>query len=434
MKLLKKKKDSEFLSIKEINKKVKLLTPLKDNESDNEYNLAIILKSLTNILYNFSRQLNLGNDSKQELDIKNITQYLIQFKNKPYYIIKICPIIYFLKSHFLLSKKEKAFLITIKDIQLNINEVNHLNDNQIDCINYILIKNFEALFTLNENWEIILDLFYIFKEIKEKKYNYLLEYYKVVLLIITYFFDNQKNQEIIKITTNMLEILYNIISREKNNDISEFAFLVFCELYAKLNINDNPFTFTKNDKWVLMILKLFKGEICLFNLESDNKNNIYTFIGTFHKKFCLGEVERIKRRSSFIKQNIFQNQKLPENTLEAQTYLNDKLYDKFPKELHLPKGPFNNVYKYLYYYNKDFTNKLNGKKKKLIFGALQISSTILKTKYQDSNFDSKYFAIKLSNEIIKRIIFTYKKDKKILSSCLICFGDIIQKSPEHIIK
>ena len=218
MKLLKKKKDSEFLSIKEINKKVKLLTPLKDNESDNEYNLAIILKSLTNILYNFSRQLNLGNDSKQELDIKNITQYLIQFKNKPYYIIKICPIICFLKSHFLLSKKEKAFLITIKDIQLNINEVNHLNDNQIDCINYILIKNFEALFTLNENWEIILDLFYIFKEIKEKKYNYLLEYYKVVLLIITYFFDNQKNQEIIKITTNMLEILYNIISREKNND------------------------------------------------------------------------------------------------------------------------------------------------------------------------------------------------------------------------
>ena len=168
MKLLKKKKDSEFLSIKEINKKVKLLTPLKDNESDNEYNLAKILKSLTNILYNFSRQLNLGNDSKQELDINNITQYLIQFKNKSYYNIKICPIIYFLKSHFLLSKKEKAFLITIKDIQLNINEVNHLNDNQIDCINYILIKNFEALFTLNENWEIILDLFYIFKEIKEK--------------------------------------------------------------------------------------------------------------------------------------------------------------------------------------------------------------------------------------------------------------------------
>jgi hypothetical protein len=100
MKLFQKKKDSEFLSVKDLNKRVNELIPLKENQSLNEFNLTIIIKSLINILYNFSRQINLGNDPKQELNIPSISKYLNQFKEKPYYDKKIFPIRYFLKSHY----------------------------------------------------------------------------------------------------------------------------------------------------------------------------------------------------------------------------------------------------------------------------------------------------------------------------------------------
>ena len=172
MKLFQKKKDSEFLSVKDLNKRVNELMPLKENQSFNEYNLTIIIKSLINILYNFSRQLNLGNDPKQELNIPLISKYLNQFKQKPYYDKKIFPIIYFLKSHYLLSRQEKAFTTIIKDIKSDIIKVKKINDHQIDNINYILINNFKKLVNLNESCEIFSNLFYIFKELNGKEYNY----------------------------------------------------------------------------------------------------------------------------------------------------------------------------------------------------------------------------------------------------------------------
>ena len=196
MKLFSKKKEvTEFLSTKEINKKVKELVPLKENEPDNEYNLAIILKSLVNILYNYSRQINLGNDSKQELDIPAIDNYFNQFKTKSYYNIKILPITYFIKSHYLLSKKERGFLNSIKDINYNINKEKKLNDNQIDRINYIIINNFQKFINSQEKSEIFSFLFYIFKNFNEKGCSYLFDYYTTILLISLYFFDIETNTD-----------------------------------------------------------------------------------------------------------------------------------------------------------------------------------------------------------------------------------------------
>ncbi len=70
---------------------------------------------------------------------------------------------------------------------------------------------------------------------------------------------------------------------------------------------------------------------------------------------------------------------------EAQKYLNDKKSEKFPKELFIPRGPSNNVYKYLFDYNFNFSNnkgvmkkQLEDKKRKVIFGVLQLCYFILK--------------------------------------------------------
>ena len=441
MKLFSKKKEvTEFLSTKEINKKVKELVPLKENEPDNEYNLAIILKSLVNILYNYSRQINLGNDSKQELDIPAIDNYFDRFKTKSYYNIKILPITYFIKSHYLLSKKERGFLNSIKDINYNINKEKKLNDNQIDRINYIIINNFQKFINSKEKSEIFSFLFYIFKNFNEKGCSYLFDYYTTILLISLYFFDIESNTDSKTIIINILTILFIIISEEENNYLSELAFILFCEYYPK--VDNNPFTFTDQSKWLLLILKLFKNEVKLFNSESENENNIYNFIKPFHHKFFIGEIERNKIRSSFIKQtflnvttiNIFQYIKCPENNEEAQIYLNNGTYEKFPKELHLPKGPSNSFYKYLFNNYKNINIKLEEKKRNIIFGALQISSFMLKNKYKENDFDFRYFSMKLSNELVKSIMPLYKKDKHIMRICLYCLGSMMSICPEHIIR
>ena len=330
MKLFQKKKDSEFLSVKDLNKRVNELIPLKENQSLNEFNLTIIIKSLINILYNFSRQINLGNDPKQELNIPSISKYLNQFKEKPYYDKKIFPIRYFLKSHYLLSKQEKAFTTTIKNIKSEIFKVKKLNDAQIDSINYILVNNFKKLVNLNETCEIFSNIFYMFKEINGNEYNYLYEYYIVILLINIFLLDSEKDSDNQNIITNLITNLFIIISEEKNNDISELSFLLFCELYSKLD--NNPYTFSEQSKWLLLILKLFKEEISLLKSDPENNNNVYNFIKPFHYKFYLHEIARNKKRSPFYDetflavtpQNISQTIKLPENAEEAQIYLNDK--------------------------------------------------------------------------------------------------------------
>ena len=207
-------------------------------------------------------------------------------------------------------------------------------------------------------------------------------------------------------------------------------------------MDNNPYTFSEQSKWLLLILKLFKEEITLFKSDPENNNNVYNFIKPFHYKFYLHEIARNKKRIPFYDetflavtpQNISQTIKLPENAEEAQIYLNDKTYEKFPKELHLPKGPSNNLYKYLYNCNEDFAKKLKKEKKNIILGALQIASIILKTKNQKSDFDFRYFSIKLCHELNKRIMPLYIKDKYIMRICLFSIGSMMSICPEHIIK
>ena len=128
-----------------------------------------------------------------------------------------------------------------------------------------------------------------------------------------FFSDLEKNSDDQHIIINIITILFIIISEEKNNDISELSFLLFCGLYSKLD--NNPFTFSEQSKWILLILKLFKEEICLFKSDPENNNNVYNFIKPFHHKFYLCEIARNKKRSSFYEdtflavtsQNITQN-------------------------------------------------------------------------------------------------------------------------------
>ena len=109
------------------------ITKMNKQDTKNLTQGELYTLTLSDADYSYSKFIYCKTSSSPEIEV-----------GKYINIIRICPMI--LEAH-----KEKAFLITIKDIQLNINEVNHLNDNQIDCINYILIKNFEVLFTLNEN-------------------------------------------------------------------------------------------------------------------------------------------------------------------------------------------------------------------------------------------------------------------------------------------
>ena len=440
MKLFSKKKDfSDLYSIKEINKKVKELTPLKEGESDHELNLTIILKSIINTLYNFSRQLNLGNDSKQELDIPSIEKYLNQFKIKSYYNIKIVPVIEFLKSYYLITKVENAFLYSIKDINTNANKEKKLSDNHIDRLNYIIINKFELLMNSKNSLELFAKLYYLIQQFERKKYNYLFDYYIVILLISLFFVELEDNNNDKKIITNILTILFIIISEDQNEYIVELAFLLFCEFYSK--VDNNPFTFTEQNKWLFLLLKLFKNEIHIFPSDSKAKN-LYDFIKPFHYKYFLWEIQRNKLRDSYLKEtlliavtkNIIESIKYPSNNEEAQIYLNDKIYEKFPKEFHLPQGPSNSLYKFLFKLNKDFNQKINKKRSSIYLGALQISSIIRQNKYQEKDFDFNYFSKKLANEIVNLVMPLFIKDKHIMRISLYSLGSMMKICPETIIK
>ena len=440
-----KKKENDFLSIKEINKKIKEQTPIKEKNEESEYNLVIILKSLLNVLYNYSRQINLANDAKQELNIKDIEAYFEQFKDKSYYNIKINPILEIIKSYYILSKQEKGFINAIKDIKNNIHNNKNITDNQIDMINYILINRFQKLIGFEDSFEIFFNLYNIFDKINKKEYKYLFEYYTVILLIIIYFIDLDKNPNKNKICNEILKILYIILNNEKNPDILEFAFLLFCEYH--IQVDNVSFQIYTPINWCLLILKLLKGKFFLFNFDINEDNKLYDFIKSFHYKYFLGEIKRNKSRSSIseymilVGQNITQNIILPESFEDAQKYLNDKKYEKFPKELFLPRGPSNNVYKYLFDYNYNFSNnkekfktKLEEKKRKIVFGVLQICYYILKNnKYKEEEIDANYFSLKLSKEIVS-LFSAFYKDKSITRLSLLCLAKIFQICPVKIIQ
>ena len=443
-----KKKVQEFLTIKEINKRVKEQTPLKEEEPENEYLLTIILKSIINVLYQYSRQLNLGNDSKQELNIPNIKLYLNQFKEKSYFNIKVSPIIDFLNSYFILSKKEAGFLYIMNDIQENLKDNKNITNNQIDIINYFLINRFDKFINMKESSEFIYNLFLIIENFNTKEYKSLYEYYTSILLINIYFLDLEKNPNKISIIKNILKILYSHINNNNNRDLSEFAFLLFCEYSPQ--IEKVTIKLRSPSKWSFLILKMLKEEIFLFHFDSEKNTKLYDFIRLFHYKFFLDEIKRNKLRSSFFEKtflissgkNISQNIKLPENMEDAQTYLNNNIYEKFPKELHLPKGPSNNIYKYLYDYDADFEkNKDNYKKifdrkrKKVIIGALELCLFLIQKKYEDEDneYDEKYFSMKLCREI-KKIIDLFNKDTHIIKLYLYCLGYMMEICPEYIIQ
>ena len=443
-----KKKEQEFLTIKEINKKVKEHTPLKDKEHENEFLLTVILKSIVNALYQFSRQLNLGNDSKQELNIANIELYLNQFKEKPYFNVKVLPIIEFLKSYYILSKKETGFLYIMNDIQENLINSKIITDSQIDIINYFLIYRFDKFITTKESSEFIYNLFQIIEQFNRKEYKSLYEYYKFILLLNIYFLDLEKNPNKIAIIKNILKILFSYTINKNNRDLSEFAFLLFCE-YSP-HIENLSLIIHSPSEWAFLILKLLKEEIFLFQLDSEKNDKLYDFMKSFHYKYFLDEVKRNKLRSSFfektflisISKNISQHIKLPENIEDAQTYLNNNTYEKFPKELHLPKGPSNNIYKYLYDYdfnyenNKDKYKKIyDGKKKKIIIGVLKLCYFILQKKYEagDNEYDEIYFSMKLCREL-KKILNIYSKETHVIKLCLYCLGYMMEICPEHTIK
>ena len=439
------KKENELLQIKELNKKVKENTPLKEKDEESEYNLVIILKSLLNILYNASRQVNLGNDSKDELNIPAIEAYFEQFSDKPYYNIKIIPTLEMLKSYYILSKQESGFKNAIEDIKNYLTNNKKITDNQIDIINYILINRFKKFVASGDSCEIFFELSNIFDKIDKKEYKYLFEYYTVILLINIYFVDLDKIPNKDKIGTEILQILYVILNNEKNGDILEFAFLLFCEYHIKVkNINVQIYT---PIKWCLLILKLLKGKFVLFNFDINEDNKLYDYIKSFHYKYFLGEIQRNKLRSPLsermisVGQNLSQNIIVPDNLEEAQKYLNDKQYEKFPKELFLPRGPSNNVYKYLFDYNCNFSinkgklkTKLEEKKRKIICGVLQICYSILKNNdYEEEEIDEKYFSVKLSKEIVS-LFSSFYSDKRITRLSLLCLAKMFKICPEQIIQ
>ena len=438
----------KFLTIKEINKKVKEQIPLKDNENESEYYLTLIIKSLVNILENSSKNVNLEFPSKQEINISSIITYLNQFKEKVYYDDKISPIIDFINSHYLLSKKEKSFLPVIKDINECVRKEKKLTNSQIDRINYMVIFNFEKFLNFEEKFDFFPHLIDIISKIKENEYNHLFEYYSIIQLFSIYLhnFDNIEKEKFLNIISNILPILFNIITKSKDNNIIEFAFILFCEFFSKNK--EQIFEFNPSDKWSFLILKLFKEQIFMFNLNSED-NNFINFIKPFHNKFSLNELERNKKRNPYLSQillepnddNLSKDIKilLPENDQEVTEYLNNKIYEKFPKELHLPKGPFNAFYKYILKYNENFflnqgqfNKDFIKKKTNVIRGALEITNQILKKNYLELDNNHKYFAAKITGELVK-LLFSNLNEKHIIKKCLFCLSSILLIYPEKII-
>ena len=464
-KLRKSRNFYEFLSIKEINKKVKepLFLKDKDKEKEIEYNLYLIIKSLNNILSNFSCILFSNNDnSKQELNYLDIEEYLKNFHSKPYYQYKVYPLIEILKQVYLKSKKEKSFLNSVKEMNITVNEENKITETQIDCLNYILIIQYEKLLLLDQE---IYDIFVYLKDIFsffKDEYKYLFDYYLLIqlhtynLLTVHKSNENNKNNLEKKKYISTTKILYDIIYKTNNTILLEFAFLLFCKYY--LHFRDNSFVFLPINKWVFLILKLLKGEINLIN-DRDKDKEYYSLCKNFHLKYTLGELERNKKREKSPEESkisikstknmpkstrsslIGGNLKLSDRYENASDFLEEKTYESYPKELHLLKGPSEIFIINLFKYNE--MEKENKKKKKefyenqkmeLIQGALIIADKILKFKYdrKDYNdYDEKYFCIKLLDEIMKSYLEI--DELHYIKRCLNCFGSILLKYPNCII-
>ena len=464
----------ETLSVKDINKKVK--DPISTKEKENEYNLVLIIKSLNSIINNIPK--NSYNNSRQELNYSDIELYLKKFHSKPYYKYKIFPLLEILEAIYIKTKKEKAFLNSAKEMNITINEENKIVDSQIDRLNYILISHYEKLLLLDNE---VYDIFFYLKDIFSylyDEYKHLLDYYLLIqlhtfnLLGVKKLKENKKNNngDKKKYNINITKILFDIIYRTNNLILVEIAFILFCQYY--LNFRDGSFIFLPIEKWVFLILKLLKGEIYLIN--ENNEDRDYFSLGKIiHLKYVMGEAGRNKARKKVLEQE-FDNKS--ENNIEEKienedelkspnsskeftysqrhsmlpvhlsnldkykdisSYLEDKTYDSYPKELSLPRGPSEifliNLYKYTQSEkekmkkNKDYVLQ---QKSEIIQGALTIADKILKFTYDPkeySEYDEKYFCTKLLDEIMK--LYLNNKDLHIVKRCLNCFGSIMNKYP-----
>ena len=464
----------ETLSVKDINKKVK--DPISTKEKENEYNLVLIIKSLNSIINNIPK--NSYNNSRQELNYSDIELYLKKFHSKPYYKYKIFPLLEILEAIYIKTKKEKAFLNSAKEMNITINEENKIVDSQIDRLNYILISHYEKLLLLDNE---VYDIFFYLKDIFSylyDEYKHLLDYYLLIqlhtfnLLGVKKLKENKKNNngDKKKYNINITKILFDIIYRTNNLILVEIAFILFCQYY--LNFRDGSFIFLPIEKWVFLILKLLKGEIYLIN--ENNEDRDYFSLGKIiHLKYVMGEAGRNKERKKVLEQE-FDNKS--ENNIEEKienedelkspnsskeftysqrhsmlpvhlsnldkykdisSYLEDKTYDSYSKELSLPRGPSEifliNLYKYTQSEkekmkkNKDYALQ---QKSEIIQGALTIADKILKFTYDSkeySEYDEKYFCTKLLDEIMK--LYLNNKDLHIIKRCLNCFGSIMNKYP-----
>ena len=424
---------NKFLTIKEINKKVKDLLSIKEKDKEKEkkveFNLVLILKTLNYILYNNSKNLYSNIDSlKQELNFNDMETYLNQFQSKSYYKYKIFPLLEILKALYLKTKKEKVFLNCAKEMNITINQNNKINDSQIDRLNYMLIIQYERFLLLLDND--IFDIFVFLTDIftyliVDSKY--LLDYYILIQLHTYILIGTQKLKETHKNFTdkrkriNITKVLFDIIFKINNNTLLEFAFILFCQYY--LYFRDNSFVFLPVNKWVFLILKLLKGKINLIN-EDNKEQEYYSLSKLIHLKYTLGETERnIKRekkqensRKSFnsIKEITINQRNTIDKYENATDYLEDTTYETYPSELLLSKGPSEMFIINLFKYNQN--EKENMKKNKeyyinqkneMIQGALIIADKILKFNYDKkecNGYDEKYFCVRLFDEIIKLYI------------------------------
>lgn len=470
----------EILSVKDINKKVKEPIPSKEKES--EYNLVLIIKSLNSVINNNPKNLMSNNNSRQELNYSDIELYLKKFRSKPYYKYKIFPLLEILETIYIKTKKEKAFLNAAKEMNITINEENKIVDSQIDRLNYILISQYEKLLKLDNE---VYDIFFYLKDIFSylyDEYKHLLDYYLLIqlhtfnLLGVKKLKENKKNNngDKKKYNINVTKILFDVIYRTNDLTLVEIAFILFCQYY--LNFRDSSFIFLPIDKWVFLILKLLKGEIYLFN-ENNEERDYFSIGKIIHLKYFLGEIRRNKKRKNNLEQE-FDNKsennneekvenedefKSPNSSKEftvnkrnsffplnlymfdkynnISSYLEDKTYDSYPKELSLQRGPSETFLINLFKYAQSEKEKMKKSKDyyiqqklEIIQGALTIADKILKFNYDSkeySEYDEIYFCTKLLEEIMK--LYLNNKDLHIIKRCLNCFGSIMLKYPYKVI-
>ena len=460
------KKDTyELLTIKEINKKVKEPIPIKDKEKEKEieYNLVLILKSLNNIIFNPSNLMTNVDTLKNELNFIDIEAYLNHFHSKPYYKYKIFPLLEFLKELYLKSKKQNGFLHIVKDMNRTINEENKITDRQIDCLNYMLIFQYDKLLLLdNEIYDIFIYLKDIFTYLTND-YKYLFEYYLLIelhtfiLLNKQKIIDNSKlNLTEKKKNVGITKILFDIIFKINNPFLIELAFMAFCQNY--LHFRDNSFIFSPINKWIFLILKLLRDEIkIVFN---DSKEKDYYYLSKLlDSKYKLRENERNQKRekspesgrksvlsakemTNIQRISIPINLKINEISENDSEYLEDKTYEIYPNDFGLPRGISENFIINLYKFAQNEKENIKNKKEnynsnqrmEIIQGALIIADKIIKSDYSGkeyADYDEKYFCKRLLDEIMK--LYLKINDFHIIKRCLSCFGSILLKYPGCII-